>query len=198
MTWILRTISWHRRKIAAILTALGMFALVSHLSGATEATTQVVLTSGSVAAGEPITDSDVALAAVPLAAVPANAVTDLSDVVGRNAAAALSARTILQPGLLVSGAPPPAGRSLVPITVRDAQLREMLAPGMRIALVSASGEVPGIVTEDAVVHTMPILVATSLVASGQAALILVDVATSLAPEVSMLGQSGQLTIFLTG
>ena len=198
MTWVLRTISWHRRKIAALLTALGMFALVSHLSGAADASDQVVVITGGVTAGEPISISDVSLVSQPREAIPAGAFSDLAAVVGRSAAVALSAHTIVQPGLLVSGAPPPPGRSLVPITVNDAQLREMLAPGMRIALVSAVADVPGIVTQDAVIHTMPRMVSTSLVTAGQTSLVLVDVPTRLAPEVSVLGQSGQLTIFLTG
>lgn len=198
MTWITRTISWHRRKIAAILTALGMFALVSNLSGAAEATGEVVVATAGVSAGAPISASDVALAAVPQRLIPAGALTNLADVVGRSAAVTLSAHTVVQPGLLVSGAPPPKGRSLVPITVHDAQLREILTPGLRVALVSAVADVPGIVTDSAVIHTMPQVVATSLVTTGQAALVLVEVPSQIAPEVSVLGQSGQLSIFLTG
>lgn len=198
MTWIIRTISWHRRKIAAILTALGMFALVSHLSGATEATGQVVVTTGEVSAGAPISVSDVALEAVPQDLIPTGAVTDLAAVVGHSAAVALSPRTLVQRGLLVSGSPPSKGRSLVPITVNDDQLREMLTPGLKVALVSAVADVPGIVTEDAVVHTLPQVLSTSFVTPGQAALVLVEVPSRLAPEVSVLGQSGQLSIFLTG
>lgn len=198
MTWFLRTISWHRRKIAALLAALGMFALLSHFSGSDEPTAQVVTVSHAVSAGGTLTSSDVTLTDVPQALVPAGAVTDLGEVVGRSAAVALTSHTVVQPALLVSGAAPPRGRSLVPITVNDAQLREILTPGLRIALVSSVGDVPGIVTDDAVVHTMPQVAASSIVTTGQAALILVEVPTVLAPEVSILGQSGQLSIFLGG
>lgn len=198
MTWLIRTISWHRRKIAAILTALGTFALVSHLSGAAEVTGEAVVITGGVSAGDPIAASDVEVKALPHPLIPTDALTELEDVVGSSAAVTLMAQTVMQPGLLVSGEPPPKGRSLVPITVNDAQLREILAPGLKVALVSATGEVPGIVTEDAVIHAMPQMVATSLVTTGQASLVLVEVSTQLAPDVAVLGQSGQLSVFLTG
>lgn len=198
MTWFFRTISWHRRKIAALLAALGTFALLTHFSGSAQQTAQVVTVTRAVSAGGTLTSSDVALTDIPEALIPVGALTDTGEVVGRSAAVALTANTVVQPALLVSGAPPPPGRSLVPITVNDAQLREILTPGLRVALVSSLGDVPGIVTDDAVVHTMPQVVASSIVATGQAALILVEVPTALAPEVSILGQSGQLSLFLSG
>lgn len=198
MTWIIRTISWHRRKIAAVLAALGVFALMSHFSGADEPTSQAVIIRSGVVAGAVLSGSDVMLASLPEHAAPPDALTELSDVVGQSAAVALSAQTVLQPGLLVAGSAPLSGRSLVPITVTDGQLRALLAPGMRVALVSAVGDVPGIVTEDAVVHPMPQRQDESLMTTRQAALVLVEVPTALAPEVAILGQSGQLTLFLTG
>ncbi len=198
MTWFIRTISWHRRKIAAVLASLGVFALITHFSGAAEPSAQVVIITRAISAGAALTAGDVSLAAVPEALVPADALTNPAEAVGRSAAVSLTAHTIVAPALLVSGAPPPAGRSLVPITVHDAQLREILSPGLRVALVSSMGDVPGVVTDDAVIHTMPQVASSSLVTTGQAALVLVEVPSALAPEVSMLGQSGQLSIFLSG
>ncbi len=198
MTWFIRTISWHRRKIAAVLAALGVFALLTHFSGAAEPSGEVVVVARTINAGAALGAGDLSVTAVPLALIPADALRDPAEVVGRSAAVSLTAHTIVQPALLVSGAPPPTGRSLVPITVHDAQLREILSPGLRVALVSSLGDVPGIVTDDAVIHTMPQVAASSLVTTGQAALVLVEVPTGLAPEVSMLGQSGQLSIFLSG
>ena len=198
MQWITRTISWHRRSIAAVLAALGIFALVSHLSGADEASDQVVVTTAPVIAGASITASDVMLQFVPRTAMPVDAITELHDVVGRPASVSMSARTVIQRGLLVSGSAVREGRALVPIMVPDGQLRELLSPGLRIALVSAGDQVAGVLTEDAVVHSMPQMEASSFVGTGQAALVLVEVPSTLAPEVSVLGQTGQLTIFLTG
>ncbi len=198
MTWLVRTISWHRRKIAAALAALGMFALLSQLSGVSEPTGRVVVITDSINAGAALTAGDISVQDVPEALIPAGALTDPAEVVGRSAAVSLAAHTIVQPAMLVSGAPPPPGRSLVPITVHDAQLREILSPGLVVALVSALGDVPGIVTDDAVIHTMPQIEATSLVTTGQAALVLVEVPTNIAPDVALLGQTGQLTIFMSG
>ena len=197
MTWIIRTFRWHRRAVAAILAGLGALALVSHLSGSADAVSQVVVTTATVDAGSSITAADVALQPMSDAAVPADAITRLEDVVGRPAAVTLSDRTMVQPGMLVSGSAAAAGRALVPITVQDGQLRDLLSPGLRIALVSA-GDAPGILTDDAVVHSMPPVIAASFGASGQAALVLVEVPSALAPQVSVLGQSGQLSVFLTG
>ncbi len=198
MTWFFRTISWHRRKIAAVLAALGAFALLTHFSGAAEPSGRVVIVTHAISAGAALGAGDVSVAAVPEALIPAGALTDPDEAVGRSAAVSLAAQTIMQPPLLVSGAPPPKGRSLVPITVLDAQLRDILSPGLRVALVSSMGDVPGIVTDDAVIHTMPQVASSSLVTTSQAALVLVEVPSALAPEVSMLGQSGQLSIFLSG
>ncbi len=198
MQWITRTISWHRRSLAAVLAALGILALVSHLSGAGEASDHVVVTTGPVIAGVPITASSVMLQLVPRTAIPVDAITELHDVVGRPASVSMSARTVIQRGLLVSGSSVGEGRALVPIMVPDGQLRELLSPGLRIALVSAGDQVAGVLTEDAVVHSMPQMEASSFVGTGQAALVLVEVPSALAPEVSVLGQTGQLTIFLSG
>ncbi|MGO1383446.1 MAG: SAF domain-containing protein [Arachnia sp.] len=198
MTWIIRTISWHRRKVAAVLAALGTFALLTHFSGAAEPSTAVVVLARSVDAGAALTLADLSRVDLPVTHVPAGALRDPAEAVGRSAAVSLSASTIIQPALLVSGAPPPPGRSLVPITVRESQLREILSPGTRVALVSSMGDVPGIVTEDAVIHSMPQTPASSPLSGGQATLVLVEVPTGLAPDVSMLGQSGQLSFFLSG
>ncbi len=198
MTWIIRTLRWHRRTIAAALAALGTLALVSQLSASGEATSPVVVTTSAVAAGAPIVSSSVALRPMPRSSIPIGAITRVGDVLGHPVAVALTAGTIIQPGLLVSGSPVQAGRALVPVTVKDGQLRDLLSPGLRIALVSAGGDVPGIITDDAVVHSMPPAASTSFVASGQSALILVEVPSALAPEVAVLGQSGQISVFLTG
>lgn len=198
MTWLLRTINWHRRKIAALLAFAGMLALLPHFSGADGPTGQVVATTDSMLAGAPISVSDVALRSMPDQFIPDGALTNLADVVGLGAAVPLAKDTIIQQGLLVSGAPPPQGRSLVPITVTDGQLRELLTPGLKVALVSSGGDVPGIVTADAVVHTMPEVATSTFSSTGQSALVLVEVPSQLAPEVSVLGQSGQLSVFLTG
>lgn len=180
------------------MAALGAFALLSHFSGSDGPTAGVVTISRPVSAGSILGASDVALTSIPAALVPAGALTDPVDVVGRSAAVALTAHTVVQSALLVSGTAPMKGRSLVPITVHDAQLREILTPGLRIALVSSVGDVPGVVTDDAIVHMMPQVAASSIVSTGQSALILVEVPTALAPEVSILGQSGQLSLFLSG
>lgn len=198
MTWLIRTISWHRRKIAAALAALGVFALLTHFSGSAEPSGPVVIVTRAIGAGEALNEGDLAVIEIPLNLIPADAITDPGEVAGRGASVSLTANTILQPSLLVSGAPPPRGRSLVPITVADAQLREILSPVLRVALVSSMGDVPGIVTDDAIIHTMPQVASSSLMTTSQAALVLVEVPAALAPDVSMLGQSGQLSIFLSG
>lgn len=196
MTRFLRILSWHRRKIAAALTALGVLALMSHFSGAAEPVVAVVVSTGEISAGAMIESGDVSLREIPQPLVPPGSLTDLADVVGHSAAATLTSSTIIQPGLLVSGDPPGPGRSLVPITVQDPQLRDILSAGQRIALVSPLGDVPGILTDDALVHTLPQVVHTSVVTNSQTTLVLVEVPTALAPTVSLLGQSGQISIFL--
>lgn len=196
MTWLTRTISWHRRTIAAVLTALGMLALLSHLSGADTLSEDVVVASADVKPGDVLTRSDISLQTMPSALVPAGALRSPDEVVGRSAAVALSERSVVQAALLVAVAPPTSGRSLVPIMVGDQHLRDMLTPGLTVALVSSVGEAPGVLTEDAVVHATPPAADTSLVGAAQSTLVLVDVPSHLAPEVSVLGQSGQLSVFL--
>ena len=198
MTWLTRTITWHRRKIAALLAALGVFALLTHFSGTAEASGQVVVLTRAINAGAALTAGDVAVAAVPEALIPADALTDPSDAVGRSTAVSLTRHTIVQPVLLVSGAPPPEGRSLVPIKVADEQLRTILSPGLRLALVSSMGEVPSVMTDDAVIVAMPHVDSSSLVTTSQTPLVIVEVPSAVAPEVSIFGQSGQLSIFLSG
>ena len=198
MAWFIRTLSWHRRKIAAVLTALALLVVLSHLSAPAEASDHVVVTTSNLVAGQRVDTSDVDLLPLPRSAIPADTMTALDDVIGHSVAVSLSPGTTVQQGLLVAGVPVARGRSLVPITVHDAQLRSILPPGARVALVAAGPEAPALLTDGAVVHGMAAVEQVGFVASGQPALVLVEVPSQIAAEVSVLGQSGQLGIYLTG
>lgn len=193
-------ISWHRRVVAVGLALLGLMALVAWLTApAPQYVAALVLTS-DVAAGQAITSSDVALAQTPPQTVPEEALRLPADVVGKRASTPMLAGTVMQRGFLLEENRLAKGRALVPISLSDAHLRALLAPGTVVTLVLGHMDGVEVVTDDAIVTAVPLDDAqTGILPSpgqGSGGLVLVDVPADVAGTVATLGQQGTLSVIL--
>lgn len=141
-------IAWWRGRylVAAIAVALAVATAVHALRPPPPASLAVVVLTAAADAGGRVAPRDVELRLLPVAAVPAEALTRTSDAVGRRLVAGLSAGSVLTPGLLAGPglaehAPP--GTVVVPVRLADAGVAELLRPGDVVDLLQASADAPG-------------------------------------------------------
>ncbi|MBB1509716.1 SAF domain-containing protein [Tessaracoccus sp. MC1756] len=199
---IAQRVSWHRRAVGAVLAAAAVLMLGNSLAPAEGPTEPAVVISADLPAGHVLTASDVSLAHLPSHSVPDGALTEADALVGRSTAVSLGGGTVLQPGMLAASRNTEPGRALVPIVLRDDNLRSLLNPGDRISLIATGYDEVEILTTDARVAVLatPPSGGSPLasVSANSGPMILVDVPTSEAPMVAALGQDGGLRIVLGG
>lgn len=194
-------VSWHRRAMGALLAVASVLLLAQSLAAPPSPTVEVVALSADVSPGQQLAAGDLTIAHLPAEGVPDGALTALDDAIGQIAAAGVGKGTVLQPGLLAGAQSVEPGRAVVPIAVRDAQLRALLRPGDRVTLVMVGAETADVLTSDARVSVLPKSAPSSglSVGSGGAeGLVMVDVPAEQAPTVAALGQGGQLSVILGG
>ena len=196
---IVSFVSWHRRAVAALLAALGVL-LFGHALGTDPPRVPTIVVTGFVAAGERLQADDLAIRQVLPESLPEGAIAELESVLGKPAAVSLPPGTVLQTSLISSASAPGPGRALVPISVRDDGLRQLLQPGDLVSLVSAGAEAAEVICADARVAAAPSPepggTAVALAAAQQADLVLVDVPADHAAVVAALGQNGQLSLVI--
>ncbi|PIF03677.1 MAG: hypothetical protein CSA63_01470 [Propionibacterium sp.] len=196
---LIRRIGWYRRPLAAAFAGLSILLLGIWLK-APPAGVPVVVLSADQTATEPLSEADLQVRLVPPELTPTSAITDISAAVGRRLRQAMPADTIIVAELL-SDATLEAGRAVAPIFVADPQLRSVLSPGLRVSLVLADETGVEVITSDARIASSTVAphADDGLVLQQQnSALVLVDVPQEIAPQISALGQSGQLGILITG
>lgn len=197
LSWLRRFVAQHRRIVVVVLVALAALALTEHLKPRPEPGVAVVVTAREVASGAQLTHADLRTVELPGSTVPAHAARDPAELVGRTAGLTLAKNTIVQDAML-SGSPVPEGRALVPITLADAQLRELLVPGTALTLVMTDETGISVVTGDARVAAAP--APSSGTGLGgvtrSTVLLLVDVPSDVAGRVAVLGQQNQLNVVL--
>lgn len=188
----------HRRGIAAVLAGLAALILVLHLNPRLQPGVPVVVTTGELQAGRAITASDVTVVEWPRHTLPTDPVTSTDDVVGLTPTTSVGAHTVLQPGLISNGPRTGSGRSLVPVTLFDERIIELMSPGDPLALVAVTKSGADILTDDVRLAAMPVTSTGSSLSptSGRNPMVLVDVPANLAPEVAILGQRGELSLIL--
>lgn len=192
-------ISWHRRSVGAALAAAAVLLTAVTLRSPSPSAEVVVIT-GARPPGHTLTTADLAVRGIPVQAVPDDALSDPSELVGRSLAARVSGGTIAQPGLLASDHSAADGRAVVPIAVADEALRALLAPGDLVSLIAQGPDGTQVVSSDArIVAAPPEREDTSQLGSasaGRSAMVLVDVASADASIAATLGQGDGLSIVL--
>ncbi len=195
---IVRRIGWHRRVLAAGLAGLSVLLLGAWLKAPPEGVPVVVMTT-DLAEAATLSEADLELRQVPPALAPHSAITEVSAAAGRQLRQAMPAGTIVVSELLTATALAD-GRAVAPIYVADPQLRLVLTPGTRVWLVLADESGVEVVTADAriAVGAAPQEADDLALSTTNSAMVLVDVPQEIAPQVSALGQSGQLGVLITG
>jgi hypothetical protein len=156
----------------------------------------VVAVSASIAAGAPITRSDLTTTSVAVGSgvetVPAR---QLTRVTGMVAVTALEPGTLLAPGDVTTGLPPAAGQQLVTIALKPSQMPASgLTPGDQVLVISTPG------TQAAAAPLIQQVPATVLAVAGPArdGFITVDVEVSAAegPAVARQSSTGQIALII--
>lgn len=160
--------------------------------------TEVVAVRTSVDRGEVIAAEDLMVVRISLdPSLQVVPVAQLGEVVGKRAAADLSAGSLVGPAAVTDAAIPPTGRSIVGLALTSGQLpAEPLRPGdlVRVVLTSttpAAGAPAGPLVVDAVVHGV-----SPLAADGQTVVVDVEVPSSRAPEVAARAGTGRASVVL--
>lgn len=156
---LFRLVSWHRRKLAVIAAMSAAAIGITALSPKPAPTTTVVVADHRLNGGLRLDTSDLRAREIPTAAVPADAVRELDQVVGQTLIAPLSAGSVLTE-LSVLGDRPVVedDHILAPVRVADPAVVDLLRPGDRIDILASSPESGGQtrrIAEDVRVVTIP-------------------------------------------
>ncbi len=145
---------WRARYlVVAVCCGIAATSAVQILAPAPPPTRDVVVTARHVAAGTELQSADVEVRAVPSALVPADAVSDPDDVVGRVPAVGLAAGLPLSAELVAGGdlaALAPPGSVVVPVRL-DGATAALLRPGDHVDLVATTPESPDYLARRALV-----------------------------------------------
>jgi len=152
------------------------------------------VTRADLKAGTLLTAADVEVIDVPERVAPGGAIGNPDDVIGRTLSLRLPARAPLVPTLVTQS--PDVGRSVVPIRLGDEALAAYLEPGMAVQLVQVGTEGVSSVIADAHITAMSSPDGGKFSMGADGHLVLVDVPTESAAQVSVLGQQGDLAVVL--
>jgi Flp pilus assembly protein CpaB len=147
---IARAISWHRRLLAAALTAAAVAAALTALAPRPTATVRVVAAGRDLPGGHLVAAADLLVIALPRAVVPSGVLTAAGSAVGRLVAGPvrrgepLTDVRLLGPSLLAAVGRP--GLVAVPVRVADGGAAALVHAGEVVDVLSASdpgAAVPG-------------------------------------------------------
>ncbi|MBD5786585.1 flagellar biosynthesis protein FlgA [Cellulosimicrobium terreum] len=159
----LRALWWRARfVVAALCCGLAASAVVDAVRPAPPPTVPVVVTAHDVRGGVALTTHDVRAVEIAPDLVPAGALADVDDAVGRTTSVRLASGTALQESLVAAGdlvAAAPEGTVVVPVRL-DPEVAALLVPGDRVDLV---------VAEDVTGMPDPFLARGALVVPGRGA-----------------------------
>lgn len=140
-TSLVRAVTWHRRAVAAVLTALAVLAAVTAMTPQRAPTVDVVVAARDVAAGSRLAAADLTTIAYPEALVPDAAVVNVGQVVGRAASVAISARTpITANALSTASSLTGPGEQLVAFRVPDASVLSLVHVGDLVSVVATTSD----------------------------------------------------------
>ncbi|MEA4945788.1 MAG: SAF domain-containing protein [Propionicimonas sp.] len=137
LTSLARAVRWHRRVVAAACAAVAVYAGLTALTDSDRGS--VVLAAGhDIDAGHTLAAGDLTKLRLPAEAVPAGALTDPDQAVGRTVVTLVPARAVLTPrDLVTAGSVVAAGRVALPVSFGDAAPLELLRVGDRIDVLGA-------------------------------------------------------------
>lgn len=154
-----RLFSWHRRKLAvlAAMSAVGLGITAAAPDPPPSGT--VVVAAHRLTGGRQLTADDLTTASVPDELIPAEAVTDADQVIGRTLIAPLTDGSVLTSvSVLSSREEATPGTVITPLRISDAAVVGLLRVGDRVDVVSSdpeSGAGARVIAEQVRVVTIP-------------------------------------------
>ncbi len=188
--------SWHRRPLAAIAAALAVLTGVSAALPEGPSTVAVVVAADQLRAGTVLGAADVSVRQVVADDAPAGAVADPGELLGRTLAGPVAEGQMLTALALVTArTTTTAGQVVAPVRLADSGLGALLHPGDLVDVIAADsqGGEARVVARAVRVVTVPVVDETSS-AEASGALVLVQVAAGVAPELAQAAASGTLTV----
>ncbi|RRD45865.1 SAF domain-containing protein [Tessaracoccus sp. OH4464_COT-324] len=189
-------VRWHRRWLAALCAAACLYALGSALVRPAEPTATLPVAARRIAVGEAFTPDVVRVEQVPLRLAGDGEPLDLEQLAGAHSAVPLSPGQIIYRSAVSFPGQARPDHVLVPVSIRDDGLRELLTPGARVDLVVALHETAEVVASGSIAAS-PASSGSPTRLTGAGGMVLVEIPASEAAGVAVLGQSGQLSVVLT-
>lgn len=198
-----RRVRRYRRLLAALLAALVVGGLATTLRPPEAPSTDVVVAAVDLAPGTTLTDSDLVALPRPAAALPADAVLDPSELLGRLVAAPVRAgeplrsRDVVGEDLLAAVG---AGLVAVPVRLADDGVAALLQAGDVVDLVAARDGAAEVVASGVRVLAVPRSPASTSVlgagaGSSDGSLVVVAASTSAALAVQRAEAEGRVGVF---
>lgn len=138
----------HRRGLAGASAAVAVIGMGMAIRPPPPATEPLVVAAGDMAPGHRLAQADLTIAPVPVGGRPPGTSVDPGELLGRVLAAPVARGEAISSMRLVSpaGWPGPAGTTPVPVRFSDPGAGRMLAAGLRVDVLAATGpalEAPG-------------------------------------------------------
>ncbi|MDR1266117.1 MAG: SAF domain-containing protein [Propionibacteriaceae bacterium] len=198
LTRLVRFLTLHRRLVATLAAMLSVTALAVVLTGRDQVLVEVVTVVQRVEAGQTVTADAVRLTGVPQELLPQGALTQAETAVGRLAAAGLPVGAIVTTDALVTsaGRSSAAGRLVMPLTLTQPELVDLLRPGDAVALIVSDPYGETTVIDDVVIVGLPQSDSGGLLASSTTSSILIDVSDAVAAQLTAARAASTITIAL--
>lgn len=132
-TGLLRAFRWHRRWFAAIFAAIAVLAGLNAINANAGGLREVVVAARQLNGGLTLSEGDLRLARLPDQAIPAGALTDPTELIGRTITATLPERRVLVEADLLGGVDGlRPGHLALPVQFGGAPATALLRTGVRI------------------------------------------------------------------
>jgi len=193
-----RAFRWHRRTFAALLIAVAVLAALNSLTARSGAGVPVVVAARSISGGARVQADDLAVVRAPPDLVADGAFDSVEAVVGRTAVVDVPVRAALTPSTLLGGEGQVApGRLALPVRFGEAGSVSLLRVGSRIDVLGPTTEGRyGIVASGVRVVALPSAGETGLLADNQSPLVLLEVSSSEASQITAAAAVSSLSFAL--
>jgi Flp pilus assembly protein CpaB len=201
-TDVRKAVTRHRALLAGALAAAAVASALGVLAPAAEPGVVVLTAAHDLPAGAELTAADMARTALPPTAVPAGAIVDGDEAVGRLLAAPVRRGEPLT-DVRLAGArllgPDQAGLMAVPVRLADAASAALLRAGDRVDVLAASSEPGGPAAARVVAAEATVLAVPTAVHDGaEGALIVLSASPAVAARLAAAAVSSRLSVALRG
>ena len=156
---LIRLIGWHRRKLAVVAAMGATAAGITAATPPAPQTVGVVVAARQLTGGRQLAAGDLTTRQLPRAAIPDDAISDPSAVLGRTLVAPLSRGSTLTTLSVIGDHPTVSqGNVIAPVRISDAAVIGLLRVGDRVDIVAADPESGGgahVIAEQVRVVTIP-------------------------------------------